>query len=59
MAKFAHNSTENTSISYTLFELNCEYYPKVLFEDETDLGSRSRFPQKIVEELRELMEICY
>ena len=59
MAEFAWNNAKNTSTSYILFELNLSYYPKVLFENDDDLCSRSRFAEKLAKKLRELIEICY
>ncbi len=57
MAEFAYNNTKNASTGHTLFELNCGYYPRVSFEEDVVLRSRSRLANKLVEELRELMEV--
>lgn len=35
MVIFTYNNTKNTSISYILFELNCEYYVRVFYKDKT------------------------
>ena len=59
MAEFAYNNIKNASTSHTLFELNCGYHFKVLFEENIDLCSKSRFADKLAEKLRELIEICY
>ncbi len=58
MAKFAYNNAKNAFISYTLFELNCRYQPGVSFEEDVDPCSRSYSANELVEELRELMEVC-
>lgn len=36
MAKFAYNYSKNTGTNYILFKFNYEYYPRTLFEDETN-----------------------
>ncbi len=58
MAEFAYNNTKNASTSHTFFELNCNYHPRVSFEEDVDPRSRSRSTNKLAEELRELMEVC-
>ncbi len=58
MAEFAYNNGKNTSTSYTLFELNYGYHPKVLFEDETNSHLKSCLANKLAKKLRELIEIC-
>lgn len=37
---------------HILFKLNCEYYPKISFEDETNSHLRSCFINKLVDKLR-------
>ncbi len=59
MAKFAYNNTKNASTGYTPFELNCEFYLKVLFEKDIDPYFRSHSANKVVDELKELIELCY
>ncbi len=58
MGEFAYNNTKNASINHILFKFNCGYHPKVFFEEDVDLYSRSRFANKLVEELKELIEVC-
>ncbi len=58
MAEFAYNNAKNTSTGHTLFKLNCGYHPKVSFEEDIDLRSRSRSANELAKELRELMEVC-
>ncbi len=36
MAEFAYNNAKNTCTSHTLFELNCGYHPRVIFEEDVD-----------------------
>ncbi len=57
MVEFAYNHTNNTSMGYILFKLNYKYHPKILFEDEINLHSRSYFANKLAKKLRELIEI--
>ncbi len=59
MAEFTYNNAKNASFGHTLFDLNCGYYPRVSFEDEIDLCSKSCSFDKLVEKLRELIEIYY
>ena len=59
MAEFAYNNTKNASIDQTPFEFNCDYHPRVFFEENVDTCLRSRFANELAEELRELMEVCY
>ena len=57
MADFAYNNAKNTSISHTLFKFNCKYHPQILFKNNVDSHSQSFFVNKIVEELKKLIEI--
>ena len=57
MAEFAYNNTKNTSISYTSFELNCGYHPRIFVEKDTNLHSRSKFADKLLAELQNLMTV--
>ncbi len=59
MAKFTYNNAKNTSTGHTLFELNCDYHPRVSFKEDVDPRLRSRSTNKLAEELRELIEVCY
>ncbi len=59
IAEFAYNNAKNASTGHTPFELNCSYHPRVSFEEEVDSRSRSRSANKLVEELKELIEVCY
>ncbi len=45
-------------MGYTLFVLNCRYYPRVLVEDETDLYSKFRSTNKLAEKPKKPIEIC-
>lgn len=58
MAEFTYNAAKNTSASHTVFELNCGYYPRVLFQDETDPYSRFQPANELVKKLKKLMKIC-
>ncbi len=59
MAGFAYNNAKNTSTNHTLFKLNCNYYSRVLFKKDVDLYLKSHSANKLVEELRKLMEVYY
>ena len=59
MVEFAYNNIKNASIGHIPFELNCGYHPKVFFKENVDLYLKSSFANKLAEELRELMEVCY
>ncbi len=59
MAEFAYNNTKNVSIGHTLFEFNCGHHLRVFFEEDVDPRSKSRSTNKLIEELRELIEVCY
>ena len=59
MAKFAYNNAENANTGHTLFKLYCNYHPRVLFEEDVTSRLRSCSANKLVEELRELIKICY
>ncbi len=58
IAEFAYNNAKNANTGHTPFKLNCDYYPRVSFEEDVDPRSKSRSANKLIEELRELMEIC-
>ena len=55
MAKFAYNNAKNASISYTSFELNCGYHPRVSYKEDLDLRSKFKAADELAGKLRELM----
>ncbi len=59
MAEFAYNNAKNASTGHTPFELNCDYHPKVSFEEDVDPWLRSCSANELAEEQRELMKVCY
>ncbi len=59
MVEFTYNNAKNASTGHILFKLNCGYHPRVFFKEDVDLRSRSRYADKLAEELRELIEVCY
>ncbi len=59
MAEFAYNNAKNSSTVHTSFELNCGYNLRIFFEEDVNLRSRSCSANELVEELRELMGVCY
>ena len=60
MTEFAYNNAKNASIGFSLFELNCGYYPRVSYKKEKTLNShsKSKTAEKLSSELRELMIVC-
>ncbi len=58
MAEFAYNNIKNASTGHTPFKLNCGYHPRVFFKVDVDPRSKSCSINKLVEELKELMEVC-
>ena len=58
MVEFAYNNAKNISTSHTLFKLNCDYHPRILYKEEVDFCSKSKLADKLSMELRELMIIC-
>ncbi len=58
IAEFAYDNTKNANTGHISFKLNCGYYLRVSFEEDVDPRLRSRFANKLVQELKELIEIC-
>ena len=58
MAKLAYNNAKNASTSHIPFEVYCGYHPKVFFEKDFDPCSRSGFVNKLIQKLKELIEVC-
>ena len=59
MVKFVSNNAKNASTGHTLFELNYSYYPRVLFKKNVDPYLKFHSINKLTEELKELMEVCW
>ena len=55
MAKFAYNNIKIASISHTPFELNCDYHPRMSYEEEVNPCSKSKSEGKLLVENRKLM----
>ena len=58
MAEFAYNNAKNASIGHIPFELNCGYYPQMLYEENVNSHSQSKSADKLSAELRELIIVC-
>ena len=58
MAELTYNNAKNANIGHILFELNYNYYPRVLFERDVNLCSRFCFANKLAKKLRELIKVC-
>ena len=59
MARFTYNNIKNTSIGHIFFELNCRFYPQVLFKEDIDSHSKSHLVNKLADKLKELIKNCY
>ena len=57
MAEFAYNNAKNTSTNHKPFKLNCGYYPQVFFKYNINLCFKFYFTNKLVKELRKLIDI--
>ena len=58
IAEFAYNNAKNASTGHTSFELNCGYHPRVSYEEDLDLRSKSKTAEELSSELRNLMAVC-
>lgn len=59
IAGFLYNYARNTSTNRIPFELNSNFYLRVLLEEIVDFHSKSFFAKKQADKLGELIEICY
>ena len=57
IAEFAYNNAKDTNTGLTPIALTFGYQPQNSFEEDINLHLRSRFADKLVDELRELIEI--
>ena len=55
MAEFAYNNAKNASFDYTLFELNCNFYPWLSYKKNVNLCSKFKLANKLSAKLRELI----
>ena len=51
MAEFVYNNANNTSSDYTPFELNCDFHPRVSYEEDVDPRSRSKIADQLATKL--------
>ena len=58
MAEFAYNNAKNASTSYTSFELNCGYHPRISYKKNLDLYLQSKTEEELSSELQNLMATC-
>ena len=58
MAKFAYNNVKNARTGNMPFKLHCGYYPRLSFEDDTNLYFQLKTTNKLLTELQELMTVC-
>ena len=53
--EFAYKNTKNASTGHTSFELNCGYYPRMLYKEDVNPHSPSKSADELSVELRELI----
>lgn len=58
MAKFAYNNTKNTSIGYTSFKLNSDFYLWVSYKKDVNPCSKSKVVDILAAKLRKLLNVC-
>ena len=58
MVEFAYNNAKNASTGHTPFELNCGYYPRMLYKEDVNLHSQSKLADELSAKLRKLMIVC-
>ena len=58
IVEFAYNKAKNASTGFTPFKLNCGYHPRVSYEEDLDLPSKSRTAEELSSNLRELITVC-
>ena len=59
MAEFVYNNAKNASTSYTPFELNCGYHPRVSYKEDVDPHSKSKLADNSANNLRELLTVYW
>ncbi len=59
MTEFTYNNVKNANTDHILFELNCGFYLRVLFQEDVNPYSRFRLANKLVNKLWKLIKICY
>lgn len=57
LAEFVYNNVKNASTGQILFKLNYRFHPCDLFTEDADSHSRSHLADKLLNKLRELIEI--
>lgn len=55
MAKFIYNDAKNASTNHTPFELNRDYHPRILYEENIDPRFKSKSVDKLAAKLRNLL----
>lgn len=58
MAKFTYNNAKNVSISYTFFELNCNYYFQISYKNDVEFHSKLKLADKLSAKLRKPIIFC-
>lgn len=55
---FIYNTAKNVSTGQTLFELNYSYHPQVSFKKDVNPCFKSRFADRILANIWELIIVC-
>ena len=58
ITKFTYNNAKNLNTGHTPFKLNCGYYPRVFFKEDTNPCFQSKLADKLSAKLWDLMTVC-
>ena len=58
MAKFAYNNAKNASTGYMSFDFNCGYHLQMLYKDNINACSKSKFVDNLLAKLKQLIIVC-
>ena len=58
MAEFAYNNVKNANTGHTPFELNCDYHPRMSYEEDVNPCSQSKWADELLAEFRKLIIVC-
>ena len=46
------------STNHTLFKLNCDYHPRILYQEKVNSRFKSKSEEKLLTKLKELIIVC-